>query len=621
MNPIVFATRRPVTSLMLVVALVSGGVLGLAKRPPDVVPPRKIGATSPKTMDVIITQRHVCQIHAQRHINVCALQNGYLEEISVKGGQAVKKGDSMFKVKAKAELNLTNIKAPFDGIVDRLHEQRGSLLKEGDILTILSDNRVMWVYFNVPEAQYLEYMASLKLGKEDRKIELVLANGNKFPQPGRIDAIEGQFNNETGNIPFRADFPNPDGLLRHGQAGTILIHRTLHDAIVIPQRATYEILDKRYVYVVGKDDVAHQREIVSQHEMDDIYVIKKGVGVGDRIVVEGILQVRDGEKVEYEFRSLEEVMGKRDNHADKIVVSSPKATDVMLTQPYICQIHAHRYINVRALENGYLEEISVKGGQAVKKGDSMFKIKPAKAQAKANLRKAESNSTDVRAPSDAIALASSEVLTRELNFTDVRAPFDGIVDRLHEQLGSLIKEGDILTTLSDHRVMWVYFNVSEKQYLEYMAARKQDQEDPKIELVLANGNKFPQIGKIGAIEAQFDNTNGTIPFRADFPNPDGLLRHGQTGTILIHRKLHDATVIPMRAVYEIMDKPYVYVVDKDGVVHQREIVIQNELDDIFVITKGLDANDRIVFEGVRQIHDGEKVEYEFRSPEEVMANP
>jgi len=120
----------------------------------------------------------------------------------------------------------------------------------------------------------------------------------------------------TGTIPFRADFPNPDGLLRHGQTGTILIHRTLHDATVIPMRATYEILDKRYVYVDGKDDVVHRRETISQHEMGDIYVIKNGVGVGDRIVVEGILQVRDGEKVEYEFRSPEEVMANQGNHAE-----------------------------------------------------------------------------------------------------------------------------------------------------------------------------------------------------------------------------------------------------------------------------------------------------------------
>ena len=485
----------------------------------------------------------------------------------------------------------------------------------------------MWVYFNVPEKQYLEYMAHRKQHEAEDRIELVLANQDKFPYPGKIGngngAIEDPIRQRRwGTSPSGPeDFPNPDGLLRHGQAGTILIHRTLHDAIVIPQRATYEFLDKRYVYVVGKDDVVHRREIVPQHEMDDIYVIKKGVGVGDRIVVEGILQVRDGVDVEYEFRPREEVMGKLKNHADEIVVTSPKATDVIITQPYVCQIHAQRHINVRALENGYLEEISVKGGQAVKKGDSMFKIKPAKARAKANLTKAESNSTDVRAPSDAIALAGSEVLIRELNFTNIKAPFDGIVDRLHEQLGSLIKEGDILTTLSDNSVMWAYFNVPEAQYLEYMAARKQNKdEDSKVELVLANGNKFPQSGKIGAIEGQFNNETGNIPFRADFPNPDGLLRHGQTGTVLIHRTLHDATVIPIRAAYEIMDKRYVYVVDNDDVVHQREIISQHEMDDIYVIKNGVGVGDRIVVEGISQIDDGEKVEYEFRSPEEVMAN-
>ena len=71
------------------------------------------------------------------------------------------------------------------------------------------------------------------------------------------------------------------------------------------------------------------------------------------------------------------------------------------------------------------------------------------------------------------AKAKADLAEAELNFTNVKAPFDGIVDRLHEQQGSLIKEGDILTTLSDNSVMWVYFNVPEKQYLEYMASRKQ----------------------------------------------------------------------------------------------------------------------------------------------------
>ena len=417
MNPLVFAIRRPITTLLMLVALATGAVVSLAEMGVDLPPPlntpkvrasvnfigmrakqmkgyivgrfesyshahkeetheepRKVVATSPKAMDVTITQQYVCQIHSRRHINVCALDSGYLQEISVKEGQVVKKGDVMFKIvpvlyqakyeaekaeaklaelewkntktlfenkggavvsqnevllyeakmakaqakvkQAEAELNFADVKAPFDGIVDRLHEQLGSLIKEGDILTTLSDNSVMWVYFNVPEARYLEYMAGLKQDQEDHKIELMLANHDKFPQTGRIGAIEAQFNNETGNIPFRADFPNPDRLLRHGQTGNILIHRTLKNALVIPQRATFEVLDKQYVYVVDKDDVVHQRAIVVQNELEDIFAIKKGLDVNDKIVLEGARQVRDGEKVEYEFRRPEEVIANQKNHAE-----------------------------------------------------------------------------------------------------------------------------------------------------------------------------------------------------------------------------------------------------------------------------------------------------------------
>jgi membrane fusion protein (multidrug efflux system) len=336
---------------------------------------RKIIATSPAVKDVIVTEKYVCQIHSRKHIEICALESGYLEQIPVKEGQAVKQGDLLFKLLptlfqakldaevaeaqlaniefnntrnlfnqhvvsdkevalaqaklakanaqvqlARTELNFTEIKAPFDGIIDRLHEQQGSLIEEGDMLTSLSDNSVMWVYFNVPEARYLEYRADLEKQKAeeagDLNIELVLANAAKFGQPGKIGAIEADFNNETGNIAFRADFPNPDGLLRHGQTGSVLIHRLLHGAVVIPQRATFEILDKRYVFLVGEDHVVHQHEIEVENEMEDIFVIKNGVKEGDKIVLEGVRQVRDGDKVEFEFRAPEEVLNDLKNKAE-----------------------------------------------------------------------------------------------------------------------------------------------------------------------------------------------------------------------------------------------------------------------------------------------------------------
>jgi membrane fusion protein (multidrug efflux system) len=229
------------------------------------------------------------------------------------GGQAVVSQNElkMFEAKlakaqanadlAEAELNFTKVKAPFDGIVDLVKEQ-GSLVREGEVLATLSDNSEVWAYFNVPEARYLEQMTDPSQPKDDPQIELILANGKKFGQLGRISAIKADFNPETATIPYRADFPNPNGLLRHGQRGTVLINRVLADAIVIPQRATFEVLDRRYVFVVDKEDVAHLREIVIQNELEDDFVIKKGVGVNDRIIVEGVRRVHDGEKVKFEDR-------------------------------------------------------------------------------------------------------------------------------------------------------------------------------------------------------------------------------------------------------------------------------------------------------------------------------
>lgn len=340
----------------------------------------KIVVTSPESRDVVITQPYVCQIHARKFIEVKALVEGYLEEIDVKEGQAVKKDQVMFKIYppvykarleaeeaeaqfarvelnntkrlfeqkivaepevklyeaklqraearvnlAKTELQFTEVKAPFDGIMDRLLQMQGSLVKKEEVLTNLSDTSVMWVYFNVPESRYLDYMNGLGQMDKDRRIELVdsrielqLANGSKFPySPGNTVTVEGKFNNETGNIAFRADFPNPDGLLRHGQTGTVLIHRSVKNATAIPQRATFEVLDKRYVWVIGEDHVVHRRPIAIEYELEDIYVIKSGLDVKDKIILEGVRQVREGEEVkEYDFEKPDKALAHQKYHAE-----------------------------------------------------------------------------------------------------------------------------------------------------------------------------------------------------------------------------------------------------------------------------------------------------------------
>ena len=345
-------------------------------------------------------------------------------------------------------------------------------------------------------------------------------------------------------------------------------------------------------------------------------------------------------------------MHKEEHHEEhhKIVITSPQSKPVTIIQQYVCQIHSKRHIQVRALETGYLEAIPVKEGQQVKEGDPLFKVIPTLYQAKLDAEVAEAqlaqleydytkklyedkvvsqNEVKLLGAKRAKAQAKADQARAELNFATVKAPFDGIVDRLQHQQGSLVQEGEILTTLSDNSVMWVYFNVPEKQYLEYMANVSQRKEDLKIELMLAGDRKFDQLGKINAIEADFNNETGNIPFRVDFPNPDRLLRHGQTGTLLVSRVQNDSIVIPQRAVFENLAKRYVYVIDKDDVVHQREIVVQNVLEDLFVIQKrvgeddmqtGVSVDDKIVLEGIRQVHEGEKLEYEFRQPETVIAS-
>ena len=104
-----------------------------------------------------------------------------------------------------------------------------------------------------------------------------MANGKIFDQPGKIETIEANFNNETGNIAFRATFPNPKGLLRHGETGTILMTVPLKNALVIPQKATFEVLDKQYVFVVDEKNVVHSRPITVAAELPHIYVVESGL--------------------------------------------------------------------------------------------------------------------------------------------------------------------------------------------------------------------------------------------------------------------------------------------------------------------------------------------------------
>ncbi len=224
--------------------------------------------------------------------------------------------------KANAELSLANvhlgfteIRAPFNGIMDHFQVRLGSLVDEGDLLTTLSDNSKMWVYFNVPEAECLDYKSNAD--KDNMKqVNLMMANHQKFPYVSKVETIEDDFNNETGNIAFRATFPNPNGLLRHGETGSVLVTEQLNQALLIPQKATFEVLEKKYVYVIDKNNTVKSREITIAAEMPHIFAVKSGLNTGDKILLEGLRLVRENEKIHPKFLDPAKVLSHLELYAE-----------------------------------------------------------------------------------------------------------------------------------------------------------------------------------------------------------------------------------------------------------------------------------------------------------------
>ncbi len=325
-------------------------------------------------------------------------------------------------------------------------------------------------------------------------------------------------------------------------------------------------------------------------------------------------------------------------HEIKYLATSPIKKDTLTLREYVCQIHSIQHIDLRALERGYLEKIFVDEGQFVKKGQLMFQIMPRLYQAELKRSQAEANFAEIEyqntknlaeknvvAPNElALTKAKLDKAKAELalaqvhlDFTQVRAPYDGIMDHFHVRQGSLVEEGELLTTLSDNHEMWVYFNVPEAEYLDYKIKVSTDSA-LKVQLRMANDKLFEYEGEVNTIEADFNNETGNIAFRATFPNPKGLLRHGETGNILVSAPLKDALLIPQKATFEILDKKYVFVIGADHIVHSKQIVVGAEIPHLYEVKAGLSESDKIVLEGLRKVRDGDKIAYDYEEPEEVL---
>ncbi|WP_281337394.1 efflux RND transporter periplasmic adaptor subunit [Flavobacterium eburneipallidum] len=326
--------------------------------------------------------------------------------------------------------------------------------------------------------------------------------------------------------------------------------------------------------------------------------------------------------------------------AEKFVVTNPIKIDTSFTKQYVSQIRSVRNIEIRAQEKGYLQNIYVDEGQYVKAGQLLFRIMPGMYQAELLKAQAEAKGAEIELQ-NAKSLADKNIVSKNeqalaqakleqaraevalaklhLSFTEIRAPFSGTIDRIPLKLGSLIDEGELLTSLSDNSQMFAYFNVSEPEYLDYQTHIK-DRANTKVSLLLANNEVFKFKGNVEVIESEFNNETGNIAFRARFPNTDKLLKHGETAEVQMIVPLKNAIVIPQKATYEIQDKKYVFVVNKNNVIESKEITVTGEIPDLYVIASGISVDDKILLEGVQKVKDDDKIKYEYVSPNEVITH-
>lgn len=207
-------------------------------------------------------------------------------------------------VNARNDLSYTNVVSPSNGVVGTIPYRVGSLVSSSTQipLTVVSNIDEMYVYFSMTEKQLLALVREGGTIKEilDRmpEVDLLLADGTVYPEKGKIETVSGVIEQTTGAVSLRATFPNSKNILRSGGTGSVMVPYVEENALVIPQKATYEIQDKKFVYTLTDSSTVKTTEI-TVFNLDDgqHYVVTTGLKPGDKVVVEGVASLRDGMKI------------------------------------------------------------------------------------------------------------------------------------------------------------------------------------------------------------------------------------------------------------------------------------------------------------------------------------
>jgi len=323
----------------------------------------------------------------------------------------------------------------------------------------------------------------------------------------------------------------------------------------------------------------------------------------------------------------------------KYTTTSPLTMDTSFVKEYVAQIQSIQNIEIRAKVKGYIERINVDEGELVKEGQLLFTIRPREYEAellkvKAQVKTAELEMQNTKTLADkgivsktelSLAIAKLDEAKADealaalyVSYTKITAPFTGVVDRLKFKVGSLIDEGTLLTTLSNNKEVYAYFNVSEQEYLDFKSKGITEVKNV-ANLILADGQVHKYKGNIETIEGEFDNSTGNIAFRAKFPNPELLLKHGETGKVQLPISIKNALIIPQKATFELQDKVYVYVVDTKNKVHSKCISIKQKLSNLYIIESGLTEKDIIILDCIQSAKDDQEIQSTFIPAKQALS--